>query len=154
MQINVFVALGLVLVVRTTSLEQRLVDTSTTGNNTDCCTAAARDGLLRTRRKTDTGLVLVGRVTDHGGVVAGCPGESTTVTDLLLDVAHNGTLRELGDGDDVTDSKRRLLAAVDESTGVKTLGGNEGLLAELVPVGVTEDNAGEGSTTGFVKTPV
>ena len=32
----------------------------TTGNNTNCCTAASRDRLLGTRGKTDTGLVLVG----------------------------------------------------------------------------------------------
>ena len=145
--IGSLVALGLVLVERTASLEQRLVDTSTTGNNTDGCTAATRDRLLRARRKTDTGLVVVGGVANHGGVVAGCPGESATVADLLLNVADNGTLRALSDGEDVADGESRLLAAVDESTGVNTLGGNEGLLAELVPVWVAEDDAGEGSTT-------
>ena len=88
---------------------------------------------------------------NHGGVVARCPGERATVADLLLNVRYDGTLRALGDGEDIADSKSRLLAAVDESTGVEALGGDESLLAELVTVWVAEDDAGEGSTTAFVK---
>lgn len=144
------VALGLELVVRTASLEQRLVDTATTGDDTDGSTAATRDGLLGTGGKTDAGLVLVGRVTDHGSVVAGCPGERTTVTDLLLDVADNGTLRALRNRENVADGKGRLLAAVNEGTSVETLGGDESLLAELVAVGVAEDDAGKRSTTASI----
>lgn len=132
---------------RTTSLEQRLVDTSTTSNNTDGCTARARDGLLGTTGETDTGLVLVGGVTDNGSVVAGCPGKGTTVASLLLNVADNSTLRALSDGENVADGEGGLLAAVNEGTSVEALGGDESLLAELVAVGVTEDDAGEGSTT-------
>ena len=67
---NVLVALGLVLVERTASLEQRLVGTSTTCNDTNGCTAASRDRLLSTGGKTDTSLVLVGGVANHGGIVA------------------------------------------------------------------------------------
>lgn len=131
----------------TTSLEQRLVDTSTTGDDADGCTAATRDGLLRTTGETNAGLVVVGRVTDNGGVVAGCPREGTTVTSLLLNVRDDRTLRALGDGEDVADGEGSLLAAVDEGTGVEALGGNESLLAELVAVGVTENDTGKGSTT-------
>lgn len=144
---NVLVTLGLVLVERTTSLEQRLVDTSTTRNNANGSTAAAGDGLLRARGKTDTGLVLLGGVTDDGGVVAGGTGERTAVTSLLLDVADNRTLGELGHGDDVANRELGLLSAVDEGTSVEALSRNEGLLAELVAVGVPEDDAGKGSTT-------
>ena len=52
------------------------------------------------------------------------------------------------DGENVADGESSLLAAVDEGTGVEALSGNESLLAELVAVGVAENNAGEGSTTG------
>ena len=85
---------------------------------------------------------------DNGSVVSRSPGKGTTVADLLLDVGDDGTFGELGDGDDVANGEGSLLAAVDEGTGVETLGGDESLLAELVAVGVTEDNTGEGSTTG------
>ena len=33
-------------------------------------------------------------VADHDGVVPGHPGEDTTVTDVVLDVADDGTLRD------------------------------------------------------------
>ena len=84
---------------------------------------------------------------NNGGVVSGCAGERTAVTSLLLYVRDDGTLRALGDGKDVADGESSLLASVDKGTGVEALGGNEGLLAELVPVGVAEDDTGEGSTT-------
>ena len=143
----VLVTLGLELVERTTSLQQWLVNTSTASNDTDGRTAAARDGLLRTRWETNAGLVLIGGVADDGGVVAGCPRERTAVTDLLLNVADDGTLGALSDGKDVADGENGLLAAVDEGTGVHALGGDECLLAELVAVGVTENDAGKRSTT-------
>ena len=31
---------------------------------------------------------------DHDGIVPGCPGEGATVTDVVLDVADDGTLRD------------------------------------------------------------
>ena len=87
---------------------------------------------------------------DDSRVVAGRASERTTVTGLLLDVADDSTLRQLRDREDVADRKLGLLAAVDEGTGVEALSGNESLLAELVAVGVTEDNAGERSATTSV----
>ena len=57
---DLLVALSLELVVRTAGLEQGLVDTTTTRNNTDGSTAAARDRLLRAGGKTNTRLVLIG----------------------------------------------------------------------------------------------
>jgi hypothetical protein len=57
------------------------------------------------------------------------------------------TFRELGEREDVADRECSFLATVDECTSVKTLGCNEGLTAELVPVGIAEDDAGERSTT-------
>ena len=37
---------------------------------------------------------VVGVVTDNDGVVPRRPGEDTTVTDVVLDVADDGTLRD------------------------------------------------------------
>ena len=84
---------------------------------------------------------------DDSRVVAGRASERTTVTGLLLDVADDSTLRQLRDREDVADRKLGLLAAVDEGTGVETLRRDESLLAELVTVGVAEDDTGKGSTT-------
>lgn len=86
-------------------------------------------------------------MTDDGSVVSGCSCKSTTVTSLLFDVADDSTFRALRDGKDVSNVQGSLLATVDESTGVETLSSDESFLAELVAVGVPEDNTGERSTT-------
>lgn len=79
---------------------------------------------------------------NDSGIVARSASEGTTVADLLLNIANDGTFGALRDGEDVADGEGGLLAAVDEGTSVKTLGSDESLLAELVAVGVTENNAG------------
>ena len=38
--------------------------------------------------------VIVRVAADHDGVVPGCPGEGATVTDVVLDVVDDGTLRD------------------------------------------------------------
>jgi len=144
------VTLSLELVERTTGLKQGLVDTTTTGDNADRGTRAAHHSLLRARRKTDAGLALLGRVANDGRVVAGGTGERTTVTDLLLNVADDGTFRALREGENVADGESGLLASVDERASVEALSGDESLRTELVAVRVTEDDAGEGGTTTSV----
>ena len=143
------VALGAHGVVLATGLEEGLVDTATAGGDTDGSTGARRDSLLRARRETDAGLAVL-RVANDGGVVARGAGEGSTVTDLLLDVEDNGTLGARAEGDNVADRESGLLAGVDERAGRDALGRNEGLLAELVAVRVTEDDGREGSTTASV----
>jgi hypothetical protein len=141
------VLLRLGLVESATSLEHGLVNTSTTSNDTNGSAGNGSNRLLGSRGETDAGAASVGVVSDDGSVVAGSTGERTTVTDLLLDVADDGSLRELAEGEDVADSEGGLLAAEDEGTGGEALGSDEGLGAHLVAVGVTEDDAGKGSAT-------
>jgi len=100
--------------------------------------------------ETDTGLVVVGRVSDDGSVGSGCSGERTTVTNLLLDAADDRSFRELAHGDNISNIEGSFLATVDEGTSVKTLGSNEGLFAELVTVWITEDDAGKRSAAARV----
>lgn len=58
-EIYVLVTLGLVLVVGAASLEQRLIDPSTTSDDADGCTCRSRHCFLRTTRKPDSRLVVV-----------------------------------------------------------------------------------------------
>jgi len=134
------VALDLVLVVGTTSLEDGLVGTATTSDNADGSTAVLGEDLLGTRGKANAGLASVAVVGEDGSIVARRAGERATVTDLLLDVADDGTLGHRANGEHVANGKGGLLASVDELASVGALSGNEELLVELVVVGVVEDD--------------
>jgi len=144
------VTLGPVLVERTTSFQEGLVNPSSTSNDTNGSPSVAANSLLCARWETDSGLVVIRGVTDDGGIVAGSAGKGTAVTDFLLDVADNGTLGKSGDGEDIADGESSLLSAVHKCTGVEALSRDEGLLTELVAVGVTENDAGKGSTTAGI----
>ena len=135
------------LVLGTRGLEEGLVGTATTGDDTNHTTGARVDDLLSTGGELDAGLALVGVVANDGDVATRGTAEGTTVTDLGLDVGNDGTLGHLTDGQDVADGQGSLLAGVDELAGVHALVGDEGLGNLLVLVGVAELNAGEGGTT-------
>lgn len=141
------VALHLVLVVGTTGLQDGLVDTTTAGNDADHGAVGRGDNLLGARGQLDTGLLCVGVVGNHGGVVARGTRQTATVTGLLLQVADDGTLRHLAQWHHVANLQGSLATAVHELAGVHALGGNEQFLADLVTVGVTEVNDGQGCAT-------
>ena len=129
------------------SLEQRLVNTSTTSNDTDSSACTAGDSLFCARWETNTSLVLIGGVADDGGIVSRGTCECTTVTKFLLDVADNGPFRTRRDREDIADSKLGLLPCINKSTRVKALCGDKGLLSKLVTVGVTENDTSKWGTT-------
>ena len=54
------VTLGLVFVESTTGLQQGLVNSASSSNDTDGGSGFTRDGLLGTRWETNAGLVLIG----------------------------------------------------------------------------------------------
>jgi len=144
------VALDGELVLSTGSLQERLVGTTTTSDDTDHSTGVALDDLLGTGWELDTGLALIWVVTDNGNVVSGGTTESTTVTDLLLDVGDDGTFWDGSERKDVSDGQGSVLTGVDELAGVHALVGDEGLGVELELVWVTEDNLGQWGTTSWV----
>lgn len=88
---------------------------------------------------------------NNGDVVTGGAAESAAVTDLLLDIGDDGTLRNGGEGKDVADGKSGVLSGIDELAGVHALVGNEGLLLLLELIGAVENDAGErGTAAGIV----
>lgn len=89
-------------------------------------------------------------MTDDSCVVTRRASKGTAVADFLFYVAHDGTFRALVDRKNVSDRQGGFFAAVDESTGVEALGGDEGFGAELVTVGVTENDASKGCTASRV----
>jgi len=145
------VALCLELVVLTASLEHWLVNTTTTSNNTDGSTAASRDHLLCTRGETNAGSAVILVLRDDGGVVTRSACDNAAVTSICLDVADDGTFRELADGENVADLERCSSARDDGQTGVDTLRSNDELLAAALAIllGVLDDRE-ERATAGVV----
>jgi hypothetical protein len=141
------VALDGELMLGARSLEEGLVGSSTTGDDTDHATSAAGDDLLSSGGELNAGLALIGVVADNGDVVAGGTAERTAVTDLLLDVGDDGTLGNGGQGKNVADGESGVLAGIDELSGVHALVGNEGLGDLLELVGAVENDPGKRSTT-------
>ena len=144
-----FVTLDMVLVVGTTSLEKRLVKTTTTGNETDRCTGFVGDGLLHARWKADLGTASIFVVGHNDAVGTGSTSECTTISGAVFEVANDSTFGDLVQWKDVSNSDLGLGSAVHELTSVHTLGGKEVLLVVLEPVSVTEHNLCDWGTFGI-----
>merc|ERR1719263_2137434 len=86
------VALGLELVVRTASLEERLVETATTSDDADHATRLGAHGLADTGWQLERRLPAFVLMGDDSGVVTRRTSERATVTSLVLDVADGGAL--------------------------------------------------------------
>lgn len=145
------VALHAVLVESSSSLKHGLVWASSSSYDSDGGTARVLDLLLGSGWESDSGdmLVLVMRHDSHVG--SGGTGHATTVTWLLLDAAHNGSLRHGREGQGVSNAHWGLGSRVEVLSGVDSLSGNEQLVDLLVLVRVTELHTGERSaTTGVV----
>ena len=140
------VTLDAVLVVGATSLEERLVEAATAGNEADHGARLVGDGLLHSRGEADLGPAGVLVVGDDDAVGARATGEDATVSRAVLDVAHDGTLRDLVEGKDVANGDLGLGAAVHELAGVHTLAGEEDGLVGAVLVAGAEAHLSEGST--------
>jgi len=145
------VPLSLVLEVGPAGLEQRLVDSAATGDDSHHRAVGRRNRLFRTRRQLDFRLVVIRVVGDDGGVVAGSSGQFAAISQLLLQLADDGSLGHGADGHHVADGQRRLLAAVDELARVHALHRDERLLALLEFVGISKLDDGErGAAAGVV----
>ena len=71
---------------------------------------------------------------NDGGVVAGSSGQFATISQLLLQLAHDGSLGHGTNGHHVADGQTGFLTAVHELSGVHALDRDERLLALLESV--------------------
>ena len=138
------------LVLSTRRLQEGLVGTSTTGDDTNHTTAGAGEDLLGAGGELDTGLALIGVVANDGDIVSRGSSKGTTVSRLLLNVRNDSSFWDGAEGEDVSDGEVGVLAGVDELAGLHALVGDEGLGVKLVAVGVAEDDLGQRRTTAGV----
>jgi len=141
------VTLDLKLVEVVTGLEDGLVETTATSDDTDHGTVGGADGLTSTGRKADTGLLTILGVTDDDARSSGGLGDVGAVTGLAFQIADDSTFRHFADRQDVSDGELCFGTEVDKLTSVETLTRNHQLLLELETVRITEDHTGERSTT-------
>lgn len=97
------IALDGVLVVGPSGLEQGLVGTTTTGDNTNLRPDSRGDRLFTTRWEAETGGALVLVVRHDNGKGSRAAGKGSTITALGLNVADDGPLRNHVEGEDVSD---------------------------------------------------
>jgi hypothetical protein len=144
------VTLDSVLVVSTASLEERLVRTSSTGDDTNLCADSGRNSLLSTTGQTQTGSTLFVIVRDDDSKGSTSTSKGTTVSYLGLDVAHNSSFRNHVERQDVADGQRCLLSTVNKLSGVHTFSAYQEFIVTLVVVGVTELDLGNRGTSARV----
>lgn len=98
-------SLCLHLVEDGSGLADWLVDSATSGNDSDHSSAGAKDGSSGSGRKSDSSLLQVFGVTDDDGRGAGSSGERASVSDLGLAVGHNSSFGELVDWKNVSNAE-------------------------------------------------
>ena len=144
------ISLDAVFVEGTPGLQDRFIDTSASSDDTDHSSRSAGNNLLCARRELQSGLSLIGIMSNDDDIVSRCASQGTAVADLLLDVGYDGSLGHGAQGEDVADGQVSLLAGVDELASVHSLVGDEGFCAEFVAVRITEGDFGERRTSAGV----
>ncbi|CAD6208436.1 GSCOCG00003449001-RA-CDS [Cotesia congregata] len=132
------VPLDLVLVVRTPGFQDRLVNTSTTSNDTNHSSVVGGNNFFCSRWKLYTSLFTVGVVGDDSGVVSGCTGKSATVSGLFFKITYYCSFGHSSDRHNVANLECGFFAAVYELPGVHAFGGNKQFFSCLKFVGISE----------------
>ncbi|KAL0904985.1 hypothetical protein M5K25_027154 [Dendrobium thyrsiflorum] len=92
-----------------------------------------------------TGAV-IGVMADDNSIVPRRPCEYSTVSDVVLNVANDGALRDGAQRENISNHEGGFAAAVHELAGVHALSRDEELLLVLVTEGVAKGDAGKGRT--------
>mmetsp|Transcript_8514 Transcript_8514/g.6337 ORF Transcript_8514/g.6337 Transcript_8514/m.6337 type:complete len:258 (+) Transcript_8514:17-790(+) len=142
--------LGLVLVPLVSSLADRLVRSSSTGNDANHGSAVARNGPSGSTWQSNSSLSAILGVSDDDSRGATGPGKGSSVTSLSFTVGDNSSFRELVHWENIADIERSLLARVDELPSMEALHCYEILNSVFVSVGVPEHDLCKRSSTAGV----
>jgi len=142
------VSLGLGSMVSAASLQNGLLNTTTTGDDANHGTGDGRNRFFLAGWHLDLSEVV--GVANNGAELARSAGKRATVTGLLLDAANDGTLRHCADGEHVADRQSSLPSSVNKLASVHALSSDKEFLVLFIFVGIAEDNSGQGSTTARI----
>merc|ERR1719419_447294 len=144
------VPLDLIFVVRTSSLQHRLINTSTSSNNTNHSSVSRRDNFLVARRKLYSGPLSIGIVSDNSSVITASPSALATISRLLLKIADNSTFGHVAHRHHISNGNVSFLSTINELSSVQAFSCNEKFLLCLIAVRITEVSNSKGSTTAGV----
>jgi len=144
------VSLGLVLPEGSTSLQEGLVGSLATSDDTNHSSAVTLDSLSNTGWESDSSLLQVLGVTDNNGGGTGGSGEGGSISVLGLNIANNSALGHHVNWHDIANSEGSFLSTVEEHTGVHAFSGNEVFSALFVFVLVSEANFSKWCTSAGI----
>jgi len=134
------VALHLVLVEGTASLQHRLLDTASARDDAHHTTARSGHSFLLARWELELRALV--SVAQHGGEAARRTRQRSTISVPLLHVAQDSTLRHRANRQHVTNSQGSFLSAVNKLTSVQALRSNKQLVVKSVLIRISKDNLG------------
>ena len=140
-------SLRLGLVVAVSSLQHGLVDSSTSSNDSNHSSALGVKSLSLSGRKSDSSSGSVLGVADDDGSGSRSSGELSSVSEVSLEVAHDGSFGESVERKDVSYAEISFGSSIDELAGVHALNGDEVLSSSLVSERVSEADDGKRSAS-------
>ncbi len=141
---------SLELVEQSTSLHDRLLVSSSTGDDTNGGSAEPWDGLSGTWWESDSGSATIIWVSDNGGVGSWTSGVSTLVSDCGFDVADGGTFWDSVDWEDVTGGDGSFSASEYILSGVGSFSSEEIFGVMFIFIRVSEIDFDEWAATSWI----
>lgn len=143
-------SLGLESVMLGTGLQDWLIGSLSSSNESNGSSTASSNGLSGSRWQSDSGLSSIFGVSNNGDGSSRGSGISSLISNSLLDVVDNGTFWDGVDWQDVSDGNGSLGSAVDVLTDIGSFSGQEVLRISLKFIWVLEGNSGQWGTSAWV----
>jgi hypothetical protein len=141
------VTLDRVLVKGSSGLEQGLVSTASSSNDTNLSADCRWNSLLSATGKTQPSGALVVVMSDDNSKGSTSTSKCTAVSKLCLNVTDNCSFRDSRERQDVSYTQGCLLSAIDELTSVHAFCAYDQFGVALIAVGVSELHLGYRSTS-------
>lgn len=143
-------SLGLESVMLGTGLQDWLIGSLSSSNESNGSSAVSSDGLSGTGWQSDSGLGSIFRVSNDSDGGSRGSGVGSLISDSLLDIVDNGTFWDRVDWQDVSDSNGSFISTVNVLSDIGSLGSQEVLSIGLELVWVSEADLSQWGTSTWV----
>jgi len=122
------------------SLQERLIGSLSSSNNSNHSSAASKDGLSGSGWKSDSSFLTVIGVTNNDSWGSGSSSEGSSISHLTLAVGDNSSFWHRLDWKNITNREWSLGSGVNKLSSVHSFDSDEVLNSLLVSVCISEDN--------------